>query len=83
MLYAYLKQFDGIVGSHTSATSMGTDWRDNDPKVEPVVEIYQGDRQNYEMPGCAAGQQREGFHRRMAAERIHQPGARQRLPARL
>ena len=29
---------------------MGTDWRDNDPQLEPVVEIYQGDRQNYEMP---------------------------------
>jgi hypothetical protein len=29
---------------------MGTDWRDNDPDAEPVVEIYQGDRQNYEMP---------------------------------
>ena len=52
MLYRYLKQFDGIVASHTSGTSMGTDWRDNDPIVEPVVEIYQGDRQNYEMPGA-------------------------------
>jgi hypothetical protein len=52
MLYAYLKQFDGIVGSHTSATTMGTDWRDNDPNAEPVVEIYQGLRQNYEMPGA-------------------------------
>jgi hypothetical protein len=31
---------------------MGTDWRDNDPDSEPVVEIYQGDRQNYEMPGA-------------------------------
>ncbi len=51
MLYAYLKQFDGIVGSHTSATGMGTDWRDNDPTSEPVVEIYQGLRQDYEMPG--------------------------------
>jgi hypothetical protein len=50
LLYAYLKQFDGIVASHTSATGMGTDWRDNDPNAEPVVEIYQGDRQNYEMP---------------------------------
>jgi len=50
MLYAYLKQFDGITASHTSATGMGTDWRDNDPHAEPVVEIYQGDRQNYEMP---------------------------------
>jgi hypothetical protein len=50
MLYAYLKHFDGITASHTSATNMGTDWRDNDPGTEPVVEIYQGDRQNYEMP---------------------------------
>jgi hypothetical protein len=50
MLYAYLKFFDGIVAAHTSGTNMGTDWRDNDPQVEPVVEIYQGDRQNYEMP---------------------------------
>ena len=45
-----LKQFGGIVASHTSGTNMGTDWRDNDPFVEPVVEIYQGDRQNYEIP---------------------------------
>ncbi len=50
MLYAYLKFFGGVTASHTSATAMGTDWRDNDPLVEPVVEIYQGDRQNYEMP---------------------------------
>ena len=50
MLYAYLKFFNGMVGSHTSGTNMGTDWRDNDGSVEPVVEIYQGDRQNYEMP---------------------------------
>jgi hypothetical protein len=50
MLYRYLKQFNGIVASHTSGTNMGTDWRDNDPDSEPVVEIYQGDRQNYEMP---------------------------------
>jgi hypothetical protein len=50
MLYAYLHQFNGVSASHTSATSMGTDWRDNDPKVEPVVEIYQGLRQNYEIP---------------------------------
>ena len=48
----YLSEFNGIVASHTSGTNMGTDWRDNDPSVEPVVEIYQGDRQNYEMPGA-------------------------------
>lgn len=52
MLYRYLAQFDGVCASHTSATDMGTDWRDNDPVVEPVVEIYQGDRQNYERPGA-------------------------------
>jgi hypothetical protein len=49
-LYAYLKYFHGIAAAHTSATGMGTDWRDNDPLAEPVVEIYQGDRQNYEVP---------------------------------
>ncbi|MGH7223647.1 MAG: hypothetical protein ACRELF_10490, partial [Gemmataceae bacterium] len=49
MLYRYLKEFDGICAVHTSATTMGTDWRDNDPKVEPLVEIYQGDRNSYEM----------------------------------
>jgi hypothetical protein len=83
MLYAYLHQFDGVSASHTSATSMGTDWRDNDPQVEPVVEIYQGMRQNYEIPDGAAVEQREGFYRRMASEGIHQPGARQRLSPRL
>jgi hypothetical protein len=51
-LYPYLKENNGIAMSHTSHTNMGTDWRDNDPDSEPVVEIYQGDRQNYEMPGA-------------------------------
>ena len=50
LLYMYLHHFDGLCASHTSATDMGTDWRDNDPKVEPFVEIYQGDRNNYERP---------------------------------
>jgi hypothetical protein len=52
MLYKFLRKYNGIAASHTSGTDMGTDWRDNDPLVEPVVEIYQGDRQNYEMPGA-------------------------------
>ncbi|MGO9471798.1 MAG: hypothetical protein ACLQVF_47560 [Isosphaeraceae bacterium] len=51
-LYACLKHFGGICSSHTSATNMGTDWRDNDPEVEPVVEIYQGHRHNYEHLGA-------------------------------
>ena len=50
MLYRYLHQFNGVCASHTSTTDMGTDWRDNDPVVEPMVEIYQGCRQNYERP---------------------------------
>ena len=52
LLYAYLKHFGGICASHTGATDMGTDWRDNDPEVEPVVEIYQGHRHNYEHFGA-------------------------------
>jgi hypothetical protein len=52
MLYRYLRQYSGVAASHTSGTGMGTDWRDNDPLLEPVVEIYQGERQNYEMPGA-------------------------------
>jgi hypothetical protein len=52
MLYKYLTQFGGVCAGHTSGTDMGTDWRDNDPNVEPVVEIYQGDRNSYERPGA-------------------------------
>jgi hypothetical protein len=52
MLYKYLKELDGICASHTSATTMGTDWRDNDPVAEPIVEIYQGDRMSYEQEGA-------------------------------
>ena len=54
MLYDYLKELGGICASHTSATGMGTDWRDNDPKVEPIVEIYQGHRNSYEHLGRPA-----------------------------
>jgi hypothetical protein len=50
-LYAYLRKFAGITSSHTSATGAGTDWRDSDAALEPVVEIYQGYRTNYEGPG--------------------------------
>jgi hypothetical protein len=51
-LYTYLKRYGGIAISHTSATGMGTDWRDNDPAVEPLVEIYQGDRVSAEYEGA-------------------------------
>lgn len=52
MLYRYLREFDGISAPHTSATTMGTDWRNRDDEVEPIVEIYQGSRNSYEMPGA-------------------------------
>jgi hypothetical protein len=51
-LYAYLRKFSGVTSSHTSATGAGTDFRDNDPDLEPVVEIYQGYRSNFETAGA-------------------------------
>ena len=50
-LFAYLRHFGGICSSHTSGTNMGTDWRDGDIEVEPVVELFQGHRQSYEVSG--------------------------------
>ncbi|MCS7252500.1 MAG: hypothetical protein RMK18_04110 [Armatimonadota bacterium] len=63
MLYRYLHEFGGVCASHTSATGMGTDWRDNDPEAEPIVEIYQGHRQNYEFLGAprSATEQKESI----------------------
>ncbi len=54
-LFAYLRRFGGVAAPHTSATGAGTDWRDSDPELQPIVEIYQGYGQdfggNQEMPG--------------------------------
>ncbi|MCX7012442.1 MAG: hypothetical protein NTW86_07760 [Candidatus Sumerlaeota bacterium] len=52
LLYKDVHDTNGIAISHTSATRMGTDWRDNDPEVEPVVEIFQGCRTSYEYEGA-------------------------------
>ncbi|MFN7921409.1 MAG: hypothetical protein U0Q16_15005 [Bryobacteraceae bacterium] len=52
VLYPYLKDTGGVATSHTSATEQGTDWRDNDPALEPIVEIYQGFESNYETAGA-------------------------------
>jgi hypothetical protein len=52
VLYPYLQRTDGIVTSHTPATPQGTDWRDNDPALEPIVEIYQGFESSYEHAGA-------------------------------
>jgi hypothetical protein len=52
LLYDEIRKTGGIAISHTSATRMGTDWRDNDPALEPVVEIFQGARTSYECAGA-------------------------------
>jgi hypothetical protein len=52
LVYEALRKSGGISIPHTSATNMGTDWRDNDPEVEPLVEIFQGDRYSYEAEGA-------------------------------
>ncbi|MBI1791172.1 MAG: hypothetical protein HYR60_26890 [Acidobacteria bacterium] len=51
-LYEEIRRSGGISIPHTTATTMGTDWRDNDKLLEPVVEIFQGDRFSYECAGC-------------------------------
>ena len=50
ILYPYLQETNRIATS--TATEQGTDWRDNDMALEPLVEIYQGFESNYEAPGA-------------------------------
>lgn len=52
ILYPYLRETNGIATPHSSATEQGTDWRDNDPQLEPMVEIYQGFESSYEHAGA-------------------------------
>ena len=52
VLYPFLKKYDGIATSHSSHTEMGTDWRDNDPTVEPIVELWEGSRTSAESEGA-------------------------------
>lgn len=68
LLYEDIRGRNGIAISHTSATRMGTDWRDNDPALEPVVEIYQGARTNYEQLGAphTADPSQDGPHVKQA-----------------
>ncbi len=56
LLMESLRSSGGIAIPHTTATnSMGTDWHYSDPEVDRVVEIYQGDRQNYEHKNAPRG----------------------------
>ena len=68
-LYAYLHENDGISMPHSSGTAQGTDWFNNDPEVEPLMEIYQGYRASYEYMGAPLAaapeklrEQRSGFN---------------------
>ncbi len=60
-LYAYLHENNGISMPHSSGTAQGTDFRDNDPEVEPLLEIFQGYRASYEYLGApkAANHQKQ------------------------
>ena len=46
-LWSYLRRTGGIGIPHTSATTMGTDWKRRNDEVIPVTETYQGDRNSY------------------------------------
>jgi hypothetical protein len=59
ILYPYLKQNRGICMLHSLATDQGSDYRDNDPEVEPLVEIYQGYHANYEYEGAPRAETQE------------------------
>jgi hypothetical protein len=52
LLYEELRLRHGISIPHSTGMNQGTDWRDNDPDLEPVVEIYQGARSSYEAVGA-------------------------------
>ncbi len=51
LVYPYLRQNRGICMEHSLATGQGTDWRDNDPDLERLVELYQGYHAAYEYEG--------------------------------
>ena len=76
MLYEEIRRTGGLAISHTSATNMGTDWRDNDPELEPVVEIFQGDRYSYECAGCPFSDKGDNYPSAGSAmlEEIHRDG---------
>ena len=68
-LFQYLRANDGISMPHSSGTTQGTDWFDNDPEVEPLIEIFQGYRASYEYMGAPLAaspqklrEQRSGFN---------------------
>ena len=69
ILFPYLRANNGISMPHSSGTAQGTDFADNDPEVEPLLEIFQGYRASYEYMGAPLAaspqklrEQRSGFN---------------------
>ena len=56
-LWQALPRGRAVTIPHTIATSHGTDWLYADAGMEPVMEIYQGCRNAYELPGGPKGDQ--------------------------
>ncbi len=61
-LFEHLRRNRGISMPHSMATDQGTDWRDNDPAVEPLVEIFQGYRNSYEYEGAPRAATESNLH---------------------
>ena len=59
VLFPYLRRNGGISTPHTSGSDQGTDWRESDPQVEPIVEIYQSLHASYEYPGAPRAETRD------------------------
>ena len=55
LVYPYLRQHRGICMEHSLATNQGTDYRDNDPDLEPLVETLPGLPRQLRVQGRAAG----------------------------
>jgi hypothetical protein len=54
LLYEELRKSGGLAIPHTTAGQ--NEWGDNDPKLDPVLEIYQGARTSAEHQGAPRGQ---------------------------
>ena len=59
VLFPYLRRNGGISTPHTSGSDQGTDWRESDPEIEPIVEIYQSLHASYEYPGAPRAETRD------------------------
>ncbi|HZT30038.1 MAG TPA: hypothetical protein VFA33_09155 [Bryobacteraceae bacterium] len=51
LLYEEIRAHNGLAIRHTTSTNQGGLWNENDPNLEPVVEIFQGARTSSEQAG--------------------------------